>query len=87
MKRESSDPRAGGDRGLERAIVLVLLGEDDEDRSWSRAELGEQLDVEQDDLARALAGLLESGVLEQERGRLCPSSAARRLDRLELIAI
>ncbi len=87
MHTESSDPRAGGSRTLERAIVLVLLSEDDGRRRWSRAELVEGMGVEQDELAAALSGLLDAGVLQQQEDRVWPSSAARRLDELELIGI
>jgi hypothetical protein len=87
MHTESSDPRAGGKRSLERAIVLVLLSEDDGEREWSRAELGEGMGVEQGELATALSGLLDTGVLQQQEDRVWPSSAARRLDELELIGI
>lgn len=87
MHTESSDPRAGGRRTLERAIVLVLLSEDDGERRWSRAELGEGMGVEPDELGLALEGLLDAGVLEQQRDHVWPSRAARRLDELELIGI
>jgi len=87
MHTESSDPRAGGSRTLERAIVLVVLSEDDGERRWSRAELGEGMDVEQDELNAALNGLLDTGVLQQQEDQVWPSSAARRLDELELIGI
>jgi hypothetical protein len=87
MHTESSDPRAGGSRTLERAIVLVLLSEDDGERRWSRAELGEGMDVEQASLDTALTGLLDTGVLRQEGDCVWPSSSTRRLDALELIGI
>jgi hypothetical protein len=87
MHTESSDPRAGGGRTLERAIVLVLLSEDDGERRWSRTELGEGMGVQQDALDAALDGLLDTGVVRQEEDRVWPSSAARRLDELELIGI
>lgn len=87
VQKESKDPRAAGSRTLERAIVLVLLSEDDGERRWSRAELGEGMGVGQDQLATALRALLEAGVLEHEGDQVWPSSAARRLDELELIGI
>ncbi len=87
MHTESSDLRAGGGRTLERAIVLVLLSEDDGERRWSRTELGEGMGVQQDALDAALDGLLDTGVVRQEEDRVWPSSAARRLDELELIGI
>lgn len=87
MPTESSDPRAGGIRRLERAVVLVLLSEDDGERSWSRLELGEGMGVTEDELALALDGLLGAGVLQQDRGRVWPTPATRRLDALELIGI
>jgi hypothetical protein len=87
MHTESSDPRAGSSRILERAIVLVLLSEDGGERRWSRAELGEGMGVERGSLDAALIGLLDAGVLNQEEDCVWPSSAARRLDELELIGI
>jgi hypothetical protein len=87
MHTESSDPRAGGSRTLERAIVLVLLSEDDGERRWSRTELGQGMGVERSSLDEALSGLLDTGVLHEEEDRVWPSSAARRLDELELIGI
>ncbi|HEX3911202.1 MAG TPA: hypothetical protein VHW67_10950 [Solirubrobacteraceae bacterium] len=87
MNTESSDPRTDGGRRLERAVVLVLLSEDDGTRQWSRAELQEGMGVERDELAIALSGLLDTGVLDQEHDRVWPSAAARRLDELELIGI
>ncbi len=87
MDRESSDLRAGDARTLERAVVLVLLSEDDGARSWSRQELSEGMGVAEGELARALEGLLETGVLQQERDRVWPSPAARRLESLDLIGI
>jgi DNA-binding IclR family transcriptional regulator len=86
MHTEPSDHGPGGSRTLERAIVLVLLGQDAE-RAWSLAELGDGLGVAQAELASALSGLIEAGVLEQRADRVWPSSAARRLDELELIGI
>ena len=87
MNTESSDPRADGSARLERAVVLVLLSEDDGERQWSRVELEEGMGVERGELAMALSGLLAAGVLHQERDRVFPSAATRRLDRLELIGI
>ena len=87
MHTESSDPRVGGSRTLERAIVLVLLSDDDGERRWSRAELGEGMGVERGSLDAALTRLLDTGVLQQEEDCVWPSSAARQLDELELIGI
>ena len=87
MDRESSDLRAGGARSLERAVVLVLLSEDDGERSWSRLELREGMGVAEGDLAHALEGLIEAGVLQQEHDRVWPSPATRRLESLDLIGI
>jgi hypothetical protein len=87
MNTESSDPRANCSRRLERAVILVLLSEDDGERQWSRIELEEGMGVERGALAAALTGLLEAGVLDQERDRVFPSNATRRLDALELIGI
>lgn len=87
MNTESSDPRADGSKRLERAVVLVLLSEDDGERQWSRVELEEGMGVEQGALTAALRGLLDAGVLTQERDRIFPSAATRRLDVLELVGI
>jgi hypothetical protein len=87
MQKESRDARAGGSRTLERAIVLVLLSEDDGQRRWSRAELADGMGVGQEELAAALSGLLGAGVLQHEDDHVWPSSAARHLDELELIGI
>jgi hypothetical protein len=87
MDTQSGDARAEHDRRLERAIVLVLLSEDDGERQWSRAELGEGMGVSEDALATALAGLLGAGVLQGEGDRVWPSQATRRLDWLELVGV
>lgn len=87
MHTESSDPRAGGAHRLERAIVLVLLSEDDGKRRWSCAELSEGMGVAEQELARALDGLLAAGVLEQAQGCVWPSPATRGLDTLGLIGV
>ena len=63
MHTESGDRRTGANRRLERAIVLVLLSEDDGARQWSRAELGDGMGVQESELGLALNGLLDSGVL------------------------
>lgn len=85
MHTESGGLRAGSDRRLERAVVLVLLSEDDGARSWSRLELREGMGLSEEEFALALEGLLEAGVVEHERDRIWPSPATRRLERLDLI--
>jgi hypothetical protein len=85
MHTESGDRRTGASRRLERAIVLVLLSEDDGMRQWSRAELGHGMGVQERELGAALSGLLDAGVLLRDEDRVWPSAAARRLDELELI--
>jgi hypothetical protein len=85
MHTESGDRRTGTSRRLERAIVLVLLSEDDGARQWSRAELGDGMGVQERELGAALNGLLGAGVLLRDEDRVWPSAAARRLDELELI--
>ncbi|HUA75617.1 MAG TPA: hypothetical protein VL988_12740 [Solirubrobacteraceae bacterium] len=87
MRTQTGDPRAGRERRLERAIILVLLSEDDGERRWSRAELGEGMGVAGEELALALRGLLDAGVLEQEQDRVWPSPATRRLDLLQLVGV
>jgi hypothetical protein len=87
MDRQASDLRAGGARRLERAVILVLLSEDDGERSWSRLELREGMGVAEGEFADALEGLLETGVLQQEGDRVWPSPATRRLESLDLIGI
>jgi hypothetical protein len=86
MHRESSEPRAGDRRQLERAIVLELLGDDDGDRR-PEAQLADDLGCEQDLLSEALRSLIEAGVLHAEQQAVWVSAAARRLDQLELIGI
>jgi hypothetical protein len=87
MRTQSGDPRVERERRLERAIVLVLLSEDDGERRWSRAELCEGMGVAEEELALALHGLLSAGVLEEEQDRVWPSEATRRLDRLQLLGV
>lgn len=87
MHTQSGERWGGRDRRLERAIVLVLLSEDDGVRQWSHAELGEGMAVAEDELISALGELLGAGVLEGEQDRVWPSSATRRLDQLELVGI
>src|SRR5581483_12044097 len=60
MHKESSDLRAAGSRRLERAVVLVLLSEDDGQRTWSRPELRDGMGLEEGELELALQGLLDA---------------------------
>jgi hypothetical protein len=87
MHTESSEPVAPSDPPLERAIVLALLDDDDAGRRWSRAELGEDLAIGEEQLQKALDSLIGAGVLCAADEQIWPSAAARRLDALELIGI
>jgi hypothetical protein len=88
MHTESSEPDAASDPRLERAIVLALLSDEDEAaRRCSRAELSDELGVEERQLQAALEGLLGAGVVCAGEGLLWASAAAQRMDELELIGI
>jgi hypothetical protein len=88
MHTESSEPDAASDPRLERAIVLALLSDEDEAaRRCSRAELSNELGVEERQLQAALEGLLGAGVVCAGESLLWASAAAQRLDELELIGI
>ncbi|HTZ86819.1 MAG TPA: hypothetical protein VMB05_09135 [Solirubrobacteraceae bacterium] len=65
----------------------MLLSEDDGQRRWSRMELRQGMGVGEDDFARAIDGLLDAGVLQQEHDYVWPSPSTRRLDALELIGV
>jgi hypothetical protein len=83
-------PDAGGTR-LERAIVLQLL-RDDHERMWSRAQLTSELEAGDAEIGRpaveqALRRLEREGVLGCTDREVWASSAARRLDELELIGV
>jgi DNA-binding Lrp family transcriptional regulator len=86
MQTGSSEPRARGDSRLERAIVLELLGDGGRD-GLSQSALGEALGAEPAELDGALRSLHAAGVLVLDGARVSPSSAAWRLDELELIGI
>jgi hypothetical protein len=81
-----SGSAGAGERRLERAIVLALLG-DDADRRSSRAQLEAELGVEAEPLARALERLSQLGVVCVADEHVCASPAARRIDELGLIGI
>jgi hypothetical protein len=86
MVSMTEQPSAGADRRVQRAIVLVLLGEKDESR-YSCAQLACALGAGEQTLEPALARLLEMGLIGREGGALWASPAARHMDELGLIAI
>lgn len=96
MDRESKGSRAPSDHvRLERAIVLQLL-RDDHERMWSHAQLAIELEAEleydraeigRQALEKALRRLERDGVLGLSEHQAWASSAARRLDELELIGV
>jgi DNA-binding HxlR family transcriptional regulator len=77
-----SDPR-----GVERAIVLLLLRDDHEER-WSCAELEAELgDAESSGLSAAVERLERAGVVVVQGERVGASRCTRCLDELGLIAV
>ena len=86
MGTQASDARASGGSRLERAVVLALLADDGQQRP-SLVQLGETLGAESRELDAAVTALVAAGVLRREGGELHASTAARRLDELDLIAI
>jgi len=83
--KSSGSPDRGG-RRLQRAVVLELLSADGAE-GLSAAQLAHALGADAGELDRALGGLAEAGVLESALGSVRASTATRRLDELELIAI
>jgi predicted transcriptional regulator len=75
-----------GDRRLERAIVLHLLGED-RDRRLSREGLAAALGRDALALQPALERLADAGVVCLEGDDVRASAATRRIDELGLIGI
>ncbi len=71
---------------LERAIVLELLGGEDE-RAWSCPELAAAIGEPLEDVEEAVRQLGEVGVLHASAAGVCASSAVLRLDALRLIGI
>jgi len=75
-----------GNRRLERAILLRLLGED-RDQRLSRAGLAALIDSDAPALQRALERLADAGVVCVEGDDVRASPAARHIDELGLIGI
>jgi hypothetical protein len=86
MNTQSREPRAGDGGRLERAVVLQLL-RDDHVQDWSRVELAGELGAEAPAIEAVLSRLHAEGVVRLDDDRISASSATRRLDYLELIAI
>jgi|CZKG01.1.fsa_nt_gi hypothetical protein len=86
MHEQASRSRAGGGRGLQRAVVLALLGADGPD-GMTCEELGFELDADAAEVEAAVRALHEDGVLSAMQPRVSASRAARRLDELGLIAV
>jgi hypothetical protein len=83
MTKQSPGP---GDRKLERAITLALLGEEHQQRC-SCAQLAAALGAETQALEHALGRLLQAGLICRAGEDLWVSAAARRMDELGLIGI
>ena len=91
MDREPKGSHAAGEETLERAIVLQLL-RDDHERKWSRAQLAIELQADGEEIDReavdeAVSRLERAGVLGATEREVWASSAAWRLDELELIGV
>jgi hypothetical protein len=91
MDREPNGSHAAGEETLERAIVLQLL-RDDHERKWSRAQLAIELQADGEEIDReaideAVRRLEREGVLGATEQEVWASSAAWRLDELELIGV
>ncbi len=86
MLEQSSESAAGGERKLERAIVLQLLGEDGA-RRRSRAQLARALGARAQALGPALERLSDTGVVCVEGSQVWASRAALQIDALGLIGI
>jgi hypothetical protein len=83
---EQSTGSAGGDRKLERAIVLQILSEDGA-RPLSRAQLARALGARSQALGPALERLSDVGVVCLDGSHVSASAAARHIDALGLIGI
>jgi hypothetical protein len=86
MPGKSSESPDRGGRRLQRAVVLELLSADSAE-GLTTAQLAQALGADGGELDRALGGLAAAGVLESALGSVQASTATRRLDELELIAI
>jgi hypothetical protein len=87
MQQPPRDARNRDAETVERAIVLQVLREDRHEY-WSRPALAHEIsDCEPVLVELALARLQQDGVLAGAGTRVCASTATRRLDALELIAI
>jgi Fe2+ or Zn2+ uptake regulation protein len=91
MDREPKESHAAGEETLERAIVLQLL-RDDHERKWSRAQLALELqadgaEIDREAVDEAVSRLEREGVLGATEQEVWASTAAWRLDELELIGV
>jgi DNA-binding transcriptional ArsR family regulator len=86
MRERSSESPVGGDRKLERAIILHLLDEESA-RRCSRAHLASALGAPAPTLQPALQRLSDAGVVCLEGNEVWASPAARHIDALGLIGI
>lgn len=72
---------------IERAVILMILSKDQEQR-WTRTALGHDFsDIEPEALDRALLNLEHMGVIERPGDTIRASRAIERLDELGLIGI
>jgi len=86
MREQSSEPPVGGDRKLERAILLHLLDQEGA-RRCSRARLASALGAPAPILQPALQRLSDAGLVCVEGNEVWASPAARHIDALGLIGI
>ena len=91
MDREPNGSHAAGEETLERAIVLQLL-RDDHERKWPRAQLAIELqaggeEIDREAIDEAVGRLEREGVLGTTEQEVWASSAAWRLDELDLIGV
>ena len=87
MDKESKGSRAVDGASLERAIILQLL-RDDHERMWSREQLSAELAFDRSQIVEEALGRLErEGVIGSSDQAVWASSAAVRLDELELIGV
>jgi hypothetical protein len=73
-------------RELERAIILLLLS-DEQPTRCSSVQLAVELDADAETLEEALAHLARAGVVFLDGSDVWPSPAARHIDELGLIGI
>jgi DNA-binding GntR family transcriptional regulator len=86
VDKRSGQWRAAGSERLERAVVLLLLSGESEQR-WSCAQLAAELSAEDQPLEEALGRLARAGVVSVAGADVTVSPAVWRIDELGLIGI